>query len=212
MLSGYKYALSKYKNIIFDFGGVIIDIDYQLTYNAFKKAGINDFNLLFSRVKQTELFDDFEKGLISPNEFRKNIKTICNINISNEEFDFAWNSLLVGIPKERILLLEKLRKNYRIFLLSNTNKIHYDCFIDELRKNFGYNKFSDIFEKDYFSFKLAIKKPDLKIFEMVLSQNCLKPSETLFIDDTPIHIEAAKNLGVDCCLLNNNHNITDILK
>lgn len=184
------------KNIIFDFGGVIINIDFRLTWESFKNYGVADLDQLFSKVKQTALFDNFEKGLISPDEFRKQAIAIMNIDIDKEEFDKAWNSMILDIPEERINLLRRLRNNYRIFLLSNSNKIHYDFYLNNLKRVHHVMRFEDLFEKVYFSFNTGLIKPDKEIFNRVIAENALKVSETIFIDDSVQHINAAGECGL----------------
>ena len=99
------------KNIIFDLGGVILNIDYQLTVEAFKKLGIDDFEEIFSQYKQSTLSDDFETGRITELEFYEGIKTISGKDFTFEEYKNAWNALLLDLPKERINILKKLSKN-----------------------------------------------------------------------------------------------------
>lgn len=200
------------KNIIFDFGGVICNIDFNKTFDAFSKLGFRNLNNLFSKARQSALLDEFEKGNISPAVFRKEILAIARIDISTKDFDTAWNAMILDIPAKRIKLIENLKTNYRIFLLSNTNKIHYDYYLKNFQDKFNYEDFSALFEQAYFSFFISMKKPDAEIFNYVLNENQLIPSETLFIDDSPQHIAGAKKLGItnyhlideDICDLNYN--------
>jgi len=185
---------SDIKNIIFDFGGVILNIDHELTEEAFRKLGINDFDKLYSKAIQSNLFDDLEKGTISADNFIKEIKKI--INVSESDIVNAWNAILLDIPKERIEILKKVKNNYRTFLLSNTNIIHYEKYVADLEKVFGHKDFSPLFEKSYFSYQVGMRKPNKEIFEYVLLQNGLKPEETLFIDDSIQHIHGAEKTGI----------------
>lgn len=188
---------NNYKNIIFDLGGVILNIDYFLTEKAFSKLGISDFKSLFSQAQQTQLFDNYEKGFISSNDFRTELKKYLPKNISNQEIDNAWNAILLDLPIERIELLEKFKTTHRTFLLSNTNDIHIETFNQYLQKDFAIPDLSNLFEKMYLSYKIGMRKPDSEIFELVLKENNLKPNETLFIDDSIQHVEAAKKLGIN---------------
>jgi len=183
------------KNIIFDFGGVILNIDYQLNIDAFKEIGLDDFEKSYSKACQINLFNDLECGLISPEEFRDGLRIVAGKNFSNEQIDDAWNKIILDLPFKRILLLKELNSRYRTFLLSNTNKIHYNLYITKLQK-YGYLNFNDIFEKAYFSHEIRMRKPDKEIFEFVLQEQQLNPEETLFIDDSIQHIETAKKLGI----------------
>ncbi|MBI9038562.1 MAG: HAD family phosphatase [Bacteroidales bacterium] len=199
----------KIKNIIFDFGGVICNIDHLIPEKKFKAMGIRDFDIMYSQAIQNNLFENLEKNLISPQVFRKNLKLLIGRNISDEQIDEAWNSIILDIPKSRIDLLKKLKNQYRIFLLSNSNIIHYNVFIEEFRLKSGLKDFSYLFEKTWFSFDLKMRKPDKEIYEFVLKDGNLKPEETLFIDDSIQNIKPAEDLGIKCVFLDGD---MDILK
>jgi glucose-1-phosphatase len=184
------------RNIIFDFGGVICDIDVRLTEKAFMELGLKKFDKEHSIKNSVGLFEDIETGKITPKQFRDALRTFLVNPVSDEQLDHAWNALLMEIPEPRIRLLEALRTHYHIFLLSNTTKIHYDCYAGKLKKQFGYNSFEDLFEKAWFSYNIGLKKPSLQIFEYVLRDGHLDPAETLFIDDTLMHVEGARKAGI----------------
>ncbi len=200
------------KNIIFDLGGVILSIDYQLTVDAFRKIGISEFDILYSQLVQSNLFDDFETGKISPAQFRDQLRKKVNRSISDEEIDKAWNAMLLDLPKERMELLERLRKDHRIFLLSNTNAIHENAYTQLITKQYGMNVLESAFEKIYLSHHLGLRKPQKKIFELVLQENDLAANETLFIDDSPQHIKGSKAAGMNAILLEKNKSILDLFK
>jgi epoxide hydrolase-like predicted phosphatase len=187
---------NSYKNIIFDLGGVLININYSLTSDAFEALGLGKFDELFSQAHQTKLFDLYEKGLISSEEFRTRVKTFFSEPIDDYTIDSAWNAMLLDFPAERLHFLKKMKTQYRTFLLSNTNDIHIQKINQELQRVHGIPDLSGYFEKMYLSYKVHMRKPDAEIFELVLSENKLKPSETLFIDDSAQHIETAKKLGI----------------
>lgn len=198
------------KNIIFDFGGVVLNIDYKLTENAFAKLGLKDFDKIYFQAKQKELFDVFEKGLISPADFRREIKKFIDGNVFDFQIDAAWNSMLLDLPEERVRLLDKLKKKYRLFLLSNTNEIHFTAFTAYMRKKFNREIFSDVFEKTYFSNKVNMRKPDAEIFELVLRENKLNKEETLFIDDVIQNIEGANKVGLKTIHVEKEKTILDL--
>ncbi len=175
---------NKYQNIIFDLGGVVLNIDPLLTAKAFSDLGLSNSNELFSPSKQKQLFDLYEKGEISSDGFRNQFKYHCSDKIDDAAVDRAWNAMLLDLPKERLLLLQKAKALHRTFLLSNTNDIHIETFNVYLEKNFGIPDLSGCFEKMYLSYKVGMRKPDAEIFELVLSENNLYPNETLFIDDS----------------------------
>jgi FMN phosphatase YigB (HAD superfamily) len=182
--------------IIFDLGGVILNIDYQLPVKAFKKLGIENFNELFSQASQSNLFNDYEKGEISSDDFIKEIKKYLPQNTSDEAIINAWNSILLDLPEERLFCLEKAAENHRIFLLSNTNALHIESFNQYLLNNLQLPSLEPFFETLYLSYEVGLRKPDLRIFEYVLQDAGLLPERTLFIDDSIQHIQAASELGI----------------
>ena len=184
------------KNIIFDLGGVILNIDYQITVEAFKKLGIDDFEEIFSQYKQSTLSDDFETGRITELEFYEGIKTISGKDFTFEEYKNAWNALLLDLPKERINILKKLSEKYRLFLFSNTNETHYKEFVTKVESDFN-----TIFEKTYYSHQFGKRKPDSDSFLSILKENNLIIEETLFVDDSIQHIESANLLGIRTLLI-----------
>jgi len=185
------------RHIIFDLGGVILNIDYKLSAEAFKKLGANDFDELYSQAKQSELFDRLETGRISLNDFRNEVRRIFEATWSDTEIDSAWNAMLLDLPPARIELLQELKKRYKIYLLSNTNQIHYDQYGRMLRERFGLNDLSEVFDKAYYSHEVGMRKPDAEVFEFVLNANAAEANETLFIDDSIQHIEGAKRIGLE---------------
>ena len=190
------HELLPFKNIIFDLGGVILDLGIEKTIQEFKKIGIPDFDKLYSYFKSSKIFIDFELGKITPNDFRNQLRKFTNNNLSDEEIDFAWNTMIVNIPLERLQLLEKLSERYRTFLLSNTNEIHLKCYNNIIKKKSGHFSLADIMEKAYYSHEIHFKKPDPRAYEYVLSKNDLKAKETLFIDDFNKNVDAAIKLGM----------------
>jgi len=200
------------KNIIFDYGGVILNIDPSLTFKALKEAGTEDIEGLHLHLTTQEFYNKLETGQITPEEFRKSIKEYTKTNMTNQQIDDAWNALILDMPAHRIKLLEEIRSKYRIFMLSNTNKIHYDKYRADLERDFGYPDFSHLFEKAHFSHEIGYRKPDARIFQYVLDVHGLKPEETLFIDDSLINVEAADCLGMTGLLLENGVEINDLFE
>ena len=183
------------KNIIFDLGGVIIDIDQNQIVNHLKKNGFTDLELLESpEVKRT--LSQFERGILSADSFRKTLCSQLNLKISTQKFDEIWNSMILDIPQRRIDLVKKLKSHYHVYLMSNTNEIHYDLFIRDLQLRFGYREFDSLFDKSFFSFDTHLSKPDPDFFTLILDRYRMKPEETLFIYDTPQNILTAQELGI----------------
>jgi len=200
------------KNIIFDLGVVLLNIDFQKTMGAFKKLGISDVDEIFSGYTQTDFFDSFEKGLSSPEEFRNEIRKNITGTISDEMIDEAWNAMILDFPAEKINLLISIRNQFRTFLLSNTNAIHFPVYNKLIQDNYKINDLSDLFEKAYYSYRLGLRKPDKEIFELVLKENNLIPGETIFIDDSPQHIATAAALGIHAILLQPPLRLAEVLK
>jgi len=199
----------KIENIIFDFGGVVLDIDPQLTINEFVKLGFSNLEKTTSD-EFTQLIRKFERGIFTPEVFRNKMKKFLGIKIPDQQFDDAWNALLFDIPSERIEIIEQVKENYQILLLSNSNEIHYDLYVRDLQLRFGYREFADLFHEAYFSFDLHLSKPDIEIYEFIINQNDLKPKKTLFIDDREDNIEAAKKAGLQTYLLQKPERVRDI--
>jgi len=200
--------LQKIKNIIFDLGGVIIEIHYRATIDAFKKLGFHDFENIYSLIKGTRVFDMLETGKIPPQVFRNELRKYKN-HLTDENIDMAWNTMIGEMPSAHLPLLRNIRKNYKTYLLSNTNAIHIEYFVHYLEKRFGYNSLTDMFDKVYFSHEIGERKPDKQAYEAVLLDAGISASETLFIDDLMINIEGAKKAGLWAYHLEN-ESITDL--
>ena len=192
------------KNIIFDLGGVILNIDYKRPQEEFKKLGIKDVETLYSKQNQVELFDLLETGKISEKEFVQKIKESSDLEISDSEIITAWNSILLEFPLRRLQILQQLQLHYNIYLLSNTNEIHEKAFNEMLKIQCGYPSLALFFDRVYLSHRVGLRKPDPKIFELVINENNLKIEETLFIDDSLQHIESASKLGLKTIHLKDN--------
>ncbi|MDB5086589.1 MAG: haloacid dehalogenase [Mucilaginibacter sp.] len=196
------------KNIIFDYGNVIFSLDFIKGQQAWKDLGIADPGQFYGHRVQDKVFDAFERGEIAADEFRDYIrKKLNNPNLTDQQINNAWNCMLVGIPKGNNELLAELKPKYRTFLLSNINPIHYDYIMDYLKTDFGFEGNDHLFEKTYYSHLTGKRKPEAEIFEQVLNENNLNPAETLFIDDSPQHLETAKKLGIKTYLMTAPDNI-----
>ena len=179
------------QNIIFDLGGVILNIDPQLTIDAFRNLGWNNFYEENNQSLSKELFYNLEKGNSSPEAFRDNVRQFTDIQRDDKEIDLAWTAMILDIPADRVKYLEELKKSYRLFLLSNTNEIHRIKFHRNFEADFGY-PFYDLFERNFYSHKMGMRKPNPQIYLQALKEADLVPEETLFIDDMEENIEAAK--------------------
>lgn len=193
--------MQEIKNIIFDLGGVIINLDHGATRSAFIGLGMSDFDNIYSQAQQSGFFDAFDKGIISPEEFRNEIRKHIPRVVTNEEIDSAWNAMLLDVPSGKIELLSNLKNKYNTFLLSNTNRIHVQSFSSELQRVYGTPDFTPYFKRWYYSCDIRMRKPDVEIFEHVLNENSLQAEETLFIDDSIQHIRGAEKCGLKTLFL-----------
>ena len=191
------------KNIIFDLGGVILNIDYHLTIQAFQELGVPNFQELYTQANQNNVFDDFETGKIPSHAFLSYMKAQSKMNISSDQIMEAWNAMLLDLPKKRLEQLKILKSNFNLFLLSNTNEIHVEAFKKIISTNFGSYWFEDVFDQVYFSNEIGLRKPNKEIFDFVLEKNRLKKSETIFFDDSIQHIEGAEKAGIHSFLVTN---------
>ena len=198
------------KNIIFDLGGVILDIDFKQTELAFAKLGVGNFNQYYTLQSVSPLFEKLELGLITPEVFYDEFRNVLKTSLTNEEIRDAWNALLINFPPERIIRLEEIGKKYKIYLLSNTNKIHYDAFIKMFDEQIGKGDFNKYFIKPYYSHEINLRKPSKECFEFVLKNENLNAEETLFIDDSETNTEGAKEAGLNTIHLPTPHTILEL--
>ncbi len=184
------------KNIIFDWGGVIINISYQFTRQAFIDMGMKNFDEHFSQFRQTEIFNRLDIGKAAGEEFFEAIIREIPAEVSMDQVRNAWNAMLLDFPKENYDLLQRLKSQYRTFLYSNTNEPHLEYYFSRLKNQYGIESMDPLFEKAYYSCRFGMRKPDTESFVKILEENNLIPGETLFIDDTLMHVEGAQKTGI----------------
>jgi putative hydrolase of the HAD superfamily len=177
------------KNLIFDLGAVILNLDQDKTLRAFKRLGsdLDEINM------GSTLFTDFETGKVDATYFVQALHTHLKGNASKEQIIHAWNAMLLDLPAHRIDLLKALKNKYKLYLLSNTNTIH----IEALYKEHGHDIFEDIFEKIYLSHEIGLRKPNKNCYEFVLQDANMIGSETVFIDDNKGNIRGAEEAGIN---------------
>jgi len=197
------------KALILDFGGVIYNISHQQQFETFANLGINNFQQLYSHALQNPLFADFECGKIGNDIFLNEARKLIGKRLTHEEIHEAWNSILVGFPSENVKFLEKLKKHYRLYILSNTNAIHYEIYIKEFQDKFGYD-FNELFEKTFWSFKIGMRKPNENIYKWVKSEIDSQHDSPLFIDDTKINTDTAINNGIQSYWLEPGKKLKDL--
>ncbi len=200
----------KVDNVIFDLGGVILNLSYQKTIQAFSELAGVDASELYTQHKQDPIFDALETGQISPSIFRDRLRELFQMEATDHQLDRAWNALLLDIPQERLAFLREVSKKKRIFLLSNTNSIHKEAFDQDILSRFGLQSLDVFFEKAYYSHQMGDRKPNTSIFLKVLNQNDLLPSRTLFIDDSIQHIETARSIGLHTFFMQSPFTILDL--
>ena len=203
------------KVLLFDLGGVIINIDPKITIKNFKKKSnieSNIFDSLVYRYGEKEsiiknLFYDFEKGKIDADLFRDKIREHGKINLKNDEFDNIWNMVILDFNIDLLKMILKLKSKFSLMILSNTNSIHRKYFEDMLLNYHGLS-FDDIFDNKFYSFDMKCRKPEKKIYNMVISKSGVKASNFIFFDDMKENIDAAKLVGMNGYLVSN---ISDLI-
>ena len=199
------------KNLIFDFGGVIIDIHPMTYVEELLKLGSKSVREMHETFVREQVYRKFETGVLSADQFRELVRAHIPNHASNARIDQAWNLIIGEIPPYRFDFLVSLKPEYRTFLLSNTNPIHFDYYQEYTRKTFGLPSLDSLFEKAYFSFKIGLYKPDHDIFHYVLNDSGLDPAETVFIDDVEENVEAARQCGMQGIHLSEGMDITEIV-
>lgn len=183
------------KNIIFDLGGVLLNIDPKRTIDAFGRLGmeqlVGDKGLTYDH----DIFYLMEQGKITPAEFRSGVQELLPHPVSSAEIDAAWTAMLLDVPFIRVQLLKNLRKDFGIYLFSNTNAIHVDKFHSDFRIQFGF-EVSSLFDKDFYSNEIGYRKPSPESFQEIIRLSGINPAESLFIDDAPGNVEAAQKSGL----------------
>lgn len=183
------------KNLLIDLGGVLINLDRQRCMENFKKLGFTDVEERLNIQQLNGIFMQQEKGLITSAEFRNGMREMIGKAVSDKQIDEAWNSFLINIPTYKLDLLLKLHEKYVVYLLSNTNEIHWKWACENA---FPYRTFKaeDYFEKTYLSYEMHLVKPEPEIFKAVIEDAGIEPQETFFIDDSEINCKAARELGI----------------
>ena len=183
------------KNIVFDLGGVLVDLDFKSAINGLQKAGFANGKEQLQAFDREGIFQKFELGEMTAEEFRTAIRENSSVELTDEEVDALWNAMLLEVPREKLELILHLRGKYMVYLLSNTNSIHWDYVC---KNAFNYRGFrvNDYFEETFLSYEMHLAKPDKAIFEKVLQDANLLPEETLFIDDSEANCKAAEEVGI----------------
>jgi FMN phosphatase YigB (HAD superfamily) len=202
--------MANIQNIIFDLGGVIINLDNQLTENSFTALGVKNFRELFGHGHAASFFREYEIGKISDRQFLDNLKKLAQIEVPDQAVIDSFNIMLLDFPPERIALIRELRKRYRIFLFSNTNAMHLAALQKIYDKTFPGETLEDLFEKTYYSNLLGMRKPDKESYDYIVAENHLDAGRTLFVDDALINVEGANAAGLKGFFLKPGTSLVDV--
>jgi putative hydrolase of the HAD superfamily len=198
------------ENVGFDLGGVILDIDYNLTRIAFEKLGVVHFDEMYSQANADTLFQKLETGEISEDEFYKELNRCTGLNLSPEEIRNAWNAMLLQFRESSLEFLEKIKTKYNTFLLSNTNYIHLASFKKTFNEKVSTRSFEEYFDKVFYSCEIGLRKPDIGCYQRVINELNIDPAKTLFIDDSLQNIEGARKAGLQTIHLLTGMQIEDL--
>ncbi len=183
------------KNIVFDLGGVLLNIDPQRTIDAFGRLGMEQLIGNSGLTYDHDIFYQMEQGKVTPDEFRKGVSELLPSPVAFEQIDAAWTAMLIDFPAIRVKLVQNLRRQYKVYLFSNTNAIHVSRFHSIFRDQHGF-EVSSLFEKDFYSNEIGYRKPSPESFQEIIRLSGIKPEETLFVDDSHKNVEAAISCGL----------------
>ena len=185
-------------HLLFDFGGVLIDIDYARTPNAFRRLSRAGSTVEYSQATQAALFDEFETGQLTPAEFRAGLRAAYDLDATDAQIDAAWHALLLDVPAERLALVAELRRQgHQTALLSNTNALHIAEINRRLAAQYGFRHgIADCLDRVFYSQEVGLRKPGEEIFRHALREMNWQPEDVLFIEDSPKHVATARRLGL----------------
>ena len=198
-----KFNFSTIKTIIFDIGGVVLNLNIPKSAEAFAQLGGVSTEQVFKSFGANPIFPAFERGEISAEDFRNEIRSLLNPDLTDTDIDLAWNAMLLDLPKDRLNVIAQLKDRFQTVVLSNTNEIHFSVFNNIVSETTGGQSFDKYFNAVYYSHLIGMRKPDKEIFEYVLNRHNLEPSSTLFIDDMLSNTDAANRLGLQTWHLTN---------
>lgn len=199
------------KNLLFDFGGVIVNIKKENAIKRFKEIGLSNIEDYLNEFRQEGIFLEYEEGKLNSHEFYAEFRRLAGkADITDEEIDSAWIAFMDGIPEYKLKLLKELRKKYKVYLLSNTNPsiINWACSRSFSPEGEPITAF---FDKCYLSFEIGFAKPDKEIYEYVIKDSGMNPKETLFFDDGEANIKVAQKLGFQTHLTDQNEDLKKVI-
>ena len=182
------------RNIVFDFGGVLIDADLESVLRAFREMGVDNISEYLNLYRQNGLFLDLEDGTKNKEEFNEALRAMTGRNIPDEAIASAWLAIVERVDPNKLLYLEELRKKYRLYLLSNINPHVFEWAETPAFSELG-QPIHHYFDKMFASYQLKMTKPSREIFEHVLRTAGIKAEETLFVDDGAKNVATAESMG-----------------
>jgi HAD superfamily hydrolase (TIGR01509 family) len=204
-----RQLMAAVKNIIFDLGGVLLNLDVAQTRDAFIKLGLTQIDDLFRIGHAASFFREYEMGIISDEQFVEKARQLSLPNTTSDQVIEAWNVMLLDFPAERVELLNRLKNKYRLFLFSNTNAIHLQAFHKSYQAVYG-TTMDELFEKAYYSHLIKLRKPDVEAYQYVVKDGNMNAAETLFIDDALVNVEGARLAGLQAIHLTDGKTILDL--
>jgi putative hydrolase of the HAD superfamily len=205
-----KPNLTNIKNIVFDLGNVLLNLDFNASIQSFQKLGLNSAVVNRQQAYADPIFYELETGKTSPEEFRKRVRQILNNpEVSDQQIDDAWCAMIRDISARRVEMLKELSTNFNVYLFSNTNAIHINRLHNEFREMHGI-EFSSLFVKDFYSHEIHERKPDLASYLKVIELSGIIPEETLFVDDLEKNILGAEKAGLKTFWLKDGMEVAEV--
>lgn len=195
--------------LLFDLGGVIVDLDYNKTIEAFETIGLEDAEHLYNQFNQSKIFDEFEIGSISGDEFISLLQEKIPQKVSQSKIKEAWNAMILGFEKSKLEQIKRYSEKIPCYLLSNTNEIHLE-YIQTLLQQVPFKNLELLFKKCYYSHIIGKRKPHLETFEWVLNDMGYSSGEVLFIEDSPQHIRGAEKAKIKTLHFTNDRRLEDV--
>ena len=203
------------KNIIFDLGAVLLNLDMNRTAIAFKSLfeNIEAHDSALEILHKAAFFERFETNEIEETEFVETLSLALDGQIGRPAIEKAWSAMLLDMPAYRIEMLRELKaKGYKLYLLSNINSIHLRDVYNIISAEHGDLDFDSLFDKPYYSHLIGRRKPDVDTFNFVLQDADIAASETLFIDDNADNVRSAASIGIQVVHHVPNSDIRSFLK
>ena len=200
------------KNLVFDLGGVLLDIDFKRTFDGFNDLGMHKASELNDHPDVLGLFMALERGERSPENFRKRFRVLTGFGGCDNDLDTAFNALLVGFVPERVARVQELSKNFNTYILSNTNAIHCEHYNKMLFDTMVIKNLDHLVKKAYYSHDLGSRKPEKEIYLRMLEDSGIRAGESLFIDDRQENLDAARKVGFEVMLVDEENTILEAIK